>query len=221
MFQSGKSDVLVDLCTQRDYLASGGVQRIANADVALLNLKRLMIWARWTKAAILSTVDTRRREEVLGLDGAPCVAGTWGQQKINYTLMPDRAVVESDNRLCVPLDILARFQQAILAKQHRDPWTNPKLDRLLTEMPARRFVVFGVALESSIRPLVLGLLLRGRRVAVISDACGYWNDSEADFCLRQLDAKGCSVLTTAAFLQESRSGKTAWASGRRGRRSVA
>ena len=44
MLNLGKSDVLVDLCTQRDYLAPGGARRVANAEPLLANVKRLMAW---------------------------------------------------------------------------------------------------------------------------------------------------------------------------------
>jgi nicotinamidase-related amidase len=94
-------------------------------------------------------------------------------------------------------------QQLIFIKTHRDPFTNPKLDRLLTEMPAERFVLFGAGLECSLRLLALGLLLRGRRVAVAHDACGYWHTEEADMTLRQLAAKGCEIIATRQLIEQS------------------
>lgn len=223
MVNPGKSDVLLDLCTQRDYLYHAGARTVLNAPTAMTHIKRLMTWARWAKVPVLSCVDVTRNEEALGSENPACVVGTWGQRKVGCTLLPDRVSIESDNCLCVSLDILQKHQQAILIKRHRDPFTNPKLDRLLTEMPARRFVIFGVSLDSSIRQLVLGLLLRGRRAMVLGDACGYWNQNEADFCLRQLDAKGCAIATTSAFIQESRQGRAFMqhANGRRVRGRVA
>lgn len=219
MSSLSRSDVLIDLCTQRDYLMPGGARPIANASQVISNLRKLMAWARWAKAPILSVVDVRRRQEAMGVENAACVEGTAGQLKLAHTLMPSRTTIESDNCLCVPLDVLLHAQQAILAKRHRDPFTNPKLDRLLTEMPARRFIVFGVALDASIRQLVLGLMLRGRSVAVVGDACGQWNAQEADFHLRQIMAKGCEILTTRGYVQTHLSRVTLKTD--RGRRSVA
>jgi len=194
-------DTLLDVCTQRDYLSQGGARRALNADAIVPNIKHLMALARWGKLPILSCVDAWRPEAVRGLSNPYCVIGTPGQRKIPFTLLPDHAVIDSDNCLCVPLDVLSRHQQAILVKQHRDPFTNPKLDRLLTEMPARRFVIFGVSLELSIRLLVLGLLLRNREVTLVYDACGYWNPNDADMALRQLMAKGCTVARTQEILR--------------------
>ncbi len=196
-----KSDVYLDICTQRDYLAPDGSCTSANAEQVLTNIKHVMAFARWAKVPTLSCVDVRRPDDVRGLPRPNCVVGTPGQRKVTCSVLPDRVVIDSDNCLCVPLDLLERHQQAILTKQHTDPFTNPKLDRLLTEMPSRRFVVFGVSLETSLRLLVLGLLLRQRRVALVRDACGYWSAAEADMALRQLEAKGCELITTPQIVE--------------------
>ncbi len=196
-------DILVDICTQRDYLADCGAHPALNAATLLPNVKHLMAFARWVKVPTISCVDLRRPEEVRGLAQHVCVLGTPGQQKLGCTLLPDHVLIESDNCLCVALDLLQKHQQAIFGKENRDPFTNPKLDRLLTEMPARRFVVFGVGLESSLRLLVLGLLLRHRRVALIHDACGWWNAEDGVMALRQLAAKGCELVTTQQWLESA------------------
>ncbi len=195
------ADVFVDVCTQRDYLSPCGRHRTLNADPVLCGVKHLMAFARWAKVPILSCVDAQRADATCSVRNGFCLLGTLGQQKVSYSVLPDHVLIESDNRLCVPLDVLQQHQQAILVKQHRDPFTNPKLDRLLTEMPAQRYFVFGVALESSVRLLVLGLLLRHRRVSVVHDCCGFWNPGEADMALRQLAAKGCELVSTSDVLR--------------------
>lgn len=200
MKQVDSPDILVDVCTQWDYLDPRGNRPCVNSARVVSNLRHLMATARWLKLPVLSCAEVRRPDETRGVERPDCVLGTAGYEKLGCTLLPRRIVVESDNRLCVPLDIFESFQQAILAKRHRDPFTNPKLDRLLTEVPARRFVIWGVALEASIRLIVLGLLLRGRSVAVVHDACGCWNQGEADMSLRQIAAKGCELLTTERFV---------------------
>lgn len=196
-----RADVFVDVCTQRDYLGPGGAHPSLNGRNILPNLKRLMALLRWAKLPVLSCVEARRPEDVRGLPRPECVIGTTGQQKLPCTLMPRRTWVDSDNCLCVSLDILSQSQQVILDKAHRDPFTNPKLDRLLTELPARRFLLFGVALETSIRLLALGLILRHRNVAVVWDACGWWDAEEGDMTLRQLAAKGCELVSTHQIVE--------------------
>ncbi len=196
-----KPDVFVDMCTQRDYLASDGAHPTANAQAVRGNLKRLMALARWAKVPTISCIDTRRPQEVCGTGMANCVAGTQGQRKLSMTLLPSRVVVDSDNCLCVSLELLERYQQAILTKVHRDPFTNPKLDRLLTELPNRRFVVFGVSLEASVRLVALGLMLRHRKVTLVHDACGWWDAEEGEMTVRQLAAKGAELITTQQLIE--------------------
>jgi len=195
-----KTDIFVDVCTQRDYLAPDGARPALNAARVVSNLKHLLAFARWARVATLSCVEARRPDDVRGLPHPDCVLGTPGQRKLPFTLLPDRVVIDSDNCLCVALDILQQHQQAILVKEHRDPFTNPKLDRLLTEMPGRRFVLFGVSLEASIRLLALGLMLRHRQVAVVYDACASWNADHGEMALRQLAAKGCELVGTAELI---------------------
>ena len=203
MNNARRSDVFVDLCLQRDYLSPDGAQPALNAPLILPNLKHLMAFARWAHVPTLSCIDLRRPNDVRGLPAPACVAGTLGQQKLPFALLPDRLTVESDNSLCVALNLLQQHQQIIFAKQHRDPFTNPKLDRLLTEAPARRFVVFGAGVEHSLRLLALGLLLRGRRVTVVYDACGYWNAEDGVMAVRQLDAKGCELVSTQQLIDSA------------------
>lgn len=200
---NARRDVFVDMCTQRDYLAPDGACPSQNAQQILPRLKHLMALARWANVPTLSCVDARRPNDVRGLPNPHCVLGTFGQTKVPFSLLPRRVLIDSDNCLCVSLAVLDEYQQAILAKEHRDPFTNPKLDRLLTELPVRRFVVFGVALETSVRLLALGLLLRHRRVAVVHDACGWWNVEDGMMALRQLSAKGCELLTTQQLVESS------------------
>jgi nicotinamidase-related amidase len=162
-----------------------------------------MAYARWSRTPVLTCVDTHRPHDIgdnyvlAAGDGSPV------ERMLPGTLLPRHRVVESDNCLSMSLDVLVQTQQAIFTKVHKDPFTNPKFDRLLTEMPTRRFVVFGVPLESTLRLLVLGLIMRGRRVLLIEDACGFFRDAEAAMTLRQLSVKGAQVQTATEYVRES------------------
>ncbi len=201
MVELAKSDVFVDYCVQWDYLAADRAGRAENAPSVLANLRTLMEFAASAHAPIISCVDLRRSNETR--DGLHLARGAMdlSREKPDFTLMSDRVLVENDNCLGVALDLLRTHQQAIFSKYHRDPFTNPKLDRLLTEMPARRFVLFGAALEHSLRILALGLVRRGRRVVLIEDACAYAKSDEAIMVLRQLAVKGCELFGTQVYLQ--------------------
>ena len=202
MSKTSATEVFVDICTQRDYLAPEGAHPVGNALNMATNVRHLMAFARWVGLPVLSCVEVRRPRDVLGRAERDCVAGTPGQRKPHFTLMPRHQFIDTDNCPAIGLDVFTTQQQAILPKMHRDPFANPKLDRLLTELPGRRLVLFGVALETTIRLLTLGLLLRHRPLTVIVDACGYWDLEAAEMTVRQLDAKACELRTTADFLRE-------------------
>jgi nicotinamidase-related amidase len=203
MTNLGKRDVFVDLCIQREYLTNGANHRCPNADQIILNVKHIMAFARLAKVPVISCVDVNRANRI-GAEFVSILSREAPQeQKAAFSLLPHHTVVQSDNSLCVSLDVLQQYQQAIFTKVHRDPFTNPKLDRLLTEMPARRFVVFGIPIETSLRILVLGLIRRRRRVVLLRDTCGYWNRQEAEMVLRQLRVKGCELITANEYLAES------------------
>ncbi len=197
-----RRDVFLDVCTQFDYLHPHGQRPIANLPTLTRALKRGLAFVRWSKASLVSCVELRRPSDGPHGDSRACVRGTRGQRKPSYTLMPSRIMIDSDGSHTVGLDVLLQHQQVILVKNDRDPFANPKIDRLLTEVPADQFVIWGVDLEVTVRLLALGLLLRGRRVAVIADACGYWDPEQADMTLRQLQAKGCHVVTAREFVRE-------------------
>ncbi len=201
--QEAVKDVFLDVCTQRDYLAADGKRPVCNAGAVCENVKHLMALARWAKIPTVSCVEIQDFEKVRGMQNPTCLAGTNGQTKVPGSILPRNVVVDSDNFLCISLDLFERYQQAILTKTHRDPFANPKLDRLLTELPATRFILFGVSLESTLRLLALGLLLRHRRVALVSDACAYWNDADAQMTLRQMEAKGCELIPTHTFVRST------------------
>lgn len=196
----GKSDIFIDLCVQREYLDAGSPARCENADRIVNNIKHLMAFARLLKVPTLSCIDVDRGNRIGGeFTTIPHLASPH-LHKPTYALLHDHVTCESDNCLSVSLDLLENVQQAIFTKVHHDPFTNPKLERLLTEMPARRFVIFGLPLESSIRLTVLGLMRRRRNVAIVADACGWLHREEGEMALRQLSVKGCEMLSVNSYL---------------------
>lgn len=194
--------VFLEVGLQDDYLSAEGAVPCQEAPEVVGHAKRLVAFARWARVPVISCVDRRYEPPTdpmsLAIRTAPPVPLRGA--KLACTLLPSRAVIESDNCLNVSLDIFARCQQVVFTKVSRDPFNHPKLDRLLTELPVRRYIVFGVPLEATVRMLVLGLILRKRNVTLIRDACGTFDAEEADMALRQLEVKGAEIVTTEKFL---------------------
>ena len=190
--------VLVDVNTQRDFLDSEGACPIANREMVVPMLRRVVAWAKRNHIPVISTVDCHRPCEVR-YKPLPqhCVDGSHGQEKLDCTLFGSYVKVESDNTLSVPADLFRRHQQAIFRKRTTDFFLNPKADRFVTQLPAEHYVVTGVSLEGSVKSIVLGLIARHRSVTVVVDSCGYFDPSESDLALRLMEAKGVEMISAA------------------------
>jgi len=200
MIRRGKSwapeCVLIDLNTQYDICVREGADPVANVETLIPALRRVIAWAKRNHAPIVSSLNSRRPYELSPNNHHQhCLEGSPGQQKVAFTVMALHACIDVDNTLCVPADLFRRHQQVIFRERADNLLGNPKADRFLTQLKAGEYLIFGSGVECSVKTLALGLLAREKRVSVIVDACGYWNQAEADFALRQMAAKGAKLLT--------------------------
>ena len=188
--------VTVDLNTQRDFCDREGALPVANLGEFIPALRRVIAWAKRNYAPVISSLHSHRPLEFPERDRpVHCVDGSNGQRKIPFTVFPLSTRIEFDNMLSVPLDLFRRYQQVMFRMRADDLLGNPKADRFLTQLPTEEYVIFGNAIECSIKALALGLLARHKKVTVVVDACGYWNKAAADLALRQMEAKGARLIT--------------------------
>jgi len=189
--------VIIDLNTQHDFCLPEGARPVRNAVALLPRLRRVIAWTKWNRVPVVSSMDSHRECELLEA-GVPlhCVEGTAGQRKLPFTIFSKRVCVQADNTLCVPLDLFSHCQQVVFRQRRDDLLGNPKADRFLTQLPARRFLVFGNVLEGAVKAVALGLVARERQVGVIADACGYYESSSADLTRRLLEAKGVQLINS-------------------------
>lgn len=193
--------VLLDVCTQHDYLGPGGLVQVINRETTVDNLRDVFRWAISNRIPIVSAMESHRRSELANGFPLHCIDGTPGQKKLPFTLNPPVLAVEADNYLSLPPDIMTAYRQIVFRKRSREFLNNPKADRFLTQLPAEEFIIVGVGLDRTIKTLALGLLARHKpMVTVVTDACGYWSAADADLAGRQLAAKGVRVLKTAELV---------------------
>lgn len=188
--------VLVDICTQRDFLDPGAILQVANRETLVPRLQQVFDWARRTKIGMFSSVESHRPSEPLGGFPLHCIDNTPGQTKPDYAYLHPHLLIEVDNSLALASNLGEKYQQLIFRKRARDVLSNPKADRFLTSLRVSEFIIFGVGLERAIRALALGLLGRHKHVTVVADACGFWNAADADLVMRQLAAKHVRIVTT-------------------------
>jgi nicotinamidase-related amidase len=157
-----------------------------------------MAWARIREIPIISTCEVYPDNGSGDNNGDMryCIDGTTGQKKVSYTLLNSRVSFPADGSTDLPRDMLRRFRQVILHKRCVDPFDEPRIDRLLSELQAAEFILIGATAEGAVRATALGLLQRDKRVLVVFDAVGSHDNHEAKMAFRKMEAKGARLIET-------------------------
>jgi len=111
-------------------------------------------------------------------------------------LLSNRASFPADDRNALPADLLRAHRQVILHKRCIDPFDEPQIERLLSEVQADEFILIGAGTEDAVKATALGLLQRGKNVRVVVDALGSHNRREAQLALRKMKVKGARLIAT-------------------------
>lgn len=204
--------VVLDLNTQRDFLDPGGRRTVLNHEPLIPALRRTVAWIRRNGVPVVSSLHSLRPQEALpGGRWTYCVEGSIGQQKLPFTLLPSRVDIEYDNTLSLPMEVVRSHQQVVFRTHTSDLLIHPKADRLLTQLEAAEFVVLGNTLDGAVKAVTLGLLARGKSVAVLVDACGFCDSSAADLAARQMSAKGARLTSVDELVARKLTGRRRYA----------
>lgn len=195
LVRTRRKQILIDIDTQKDFLLAGGKACIGNHRRILAHIRRVMAWARYSNIPIISTAEVHPNHNNDSETGY-CIDNTDGQKKIRYTLFNNRLSFAADGNTDLPRDILRRYKQVILHKRCVDPFDEPRIDRLLSEVRANEFILVGTSLEGAVQATALGLLQRGKKVTVVVDAVGSHNKKEAKLALRKMETKGAKLIET-------------------------
>jgi len=195
LVRARRRQILIDIDTQKDFLLAGGKACIGNHRRVLAHIRRVMAWARRRNVPVISTAVVHPNHNGEGQDRY-CLDGTDGQKKVRYTLFKNRLSFPADGCTDLPRDMLRRYKQVILHKRCVDPFDEPRIDRLLSEVRANEFILVGTSLEGAIEATALGLLQRGKKVTVVIDAVGSRNKREAKLALRKMETKGAKLIET-------------------------
>jgi nicotinamidase/pyrazinamidase len=189
--------VFFDVDTQIDFLYPAGALYVPGAEGIVGNVARLNRYAAANGIPVISDTDAHSENDPEFREWPPhCVAGTVGQTKPQATLLARRAVVGSKEPLVEwPLGV----EQILLEKQTLDAFTNPQLPGFLDGLGAERFVVYGVVTEICVKCAAWGLIATGKRVELVTDAVRHLDQAKSDQMLRDFQASGGLLVTTAAF----------------------
>jgi nicotinamidase-related amidase len=200
---AGRRRIIIDISTQRDLFLASGKACIRNHRRVLRNVRRIIAWARIKNIPIISTCEIYPDNNGNG-EHQYCIDGTDGQQKISYTLLNNRTCFSADGDMNLPSDILRRYQQVILHERSQNPFDEPRIERLLTELRAGEFIIIGAEAESTVKAMALGLLQRKKRVSIVTDAVGSHDKNEANLAFRKMKAKGAKLTETKDLAGRSR-----------------
>ncbi|MHC4551795.1 MAG: cysteine hydrolase family protein [Planctomycetota bacterium] len=192
--------VLIDVDTQKDLLLADGAASVHNHRRVLANIRRVMASARHEH---IPTISTARMVQANDRHPGFCVAGTQGCKKLSYTVRDNYVYFGSSDSTDLPDDLLYKYDQVIFSKRTSDPFDEPRLDRMLTELYATEIFVIGATLEGAVKETVDGLLARGHNVTVLIDAVGSRNRTAAEKAVRKMAARGTRMARTTEVLGTS------------------
>ena len=186
--------VFFDVDTQIDFLYPAGALYVPGAERIVPVIATLNRHAAANGILVVSTTDAHSENDPEFRDWPPhCVAGTFGQQKPQATLL-DRRVVIPSTAGSFPL---GDAQQVLLEKQTLDCFSNQNLPALLD---ADRYVVYGVVTEICVRFAAFGLLKTGKPVSIVTDAVMHLDSAKRDSMLTDFVEHGGQLVHVAQAL---------------------
>lgn len=196
-----RKTVFVDIDTQYDFMAPEGALYVKSAEQLLPRLRKLIRFAQEKGIPILASADAHLDNDAEFEQFPPhCLAGTRGQKKVEATVVPGaRTVAFAPGQLD---EYPEGAPSVILEKRAFDVFTNPNAEKVVESLGDRDFVVFGVATDICVRDAALGLLARGKRVSLVTDAIAGVDEAASEKTLKEIAARGGGFYRTDELIAE-------------------
>jgi nicotinamidase/pyrazinamidase len=190
------SIVFWDVDTQSDFIYPDGKLYVPGAETIVPNLKRLTEWAGKNGVLIIASACAHRENDPEFAQYPPhCLVGTLGQQKIPESRLPNAFVVPNCS-MKLPSDLFSH-QQIIIEKQQLDAFSNPNTEQVLDHLGAlREIILYGVVTEICVAYAGRGLLRRGYRLRVVTDAIRHLDQTKAQISLDEISKAGGKLVRT-------------------------
>ena len=192
-----KDFIFWEVDVQRDFVLPGGRLYVPGAEKLLPNIRRLTDAARQGKVFLVSHGDFHSPDDPEFKAFPPhCVKGTPGSDLVPEAITESLARVPNEPNAKLPED-LYRYQQVLLEKQTLSIFESRHADALVERLGSQpEFVVFGVVTEYCVSFAVKGLLQRGRRVAVVTDAVETLKKEEGEKAVADFVRLGARLTST-------------------------
>lgn len=197
-----KDYIFWEVDVQRDFVLPGGSLYVPGAEKLLPNIRRLTNAARQDKVFLVSHGDFHPPDDPEFKIFPPhCVKGTPGSELVPEAVTETVARVPNVPDAKLPED-LSQYQQILLEKQTLSIFESRHADALVERLGSRpEFVVFGVVTEYCVSFAVKGLLERGRRVAVVTDAIETLKKEEGEKAIAEFVRLGARLTTSDQALR--------------------
>src|SRR6266851_1930711 len=202
--------VFWEVDAQADFMLAGGKLYVPGAEQITPSLNRLVETVRQGRVFLISSADAHNPDDPELRDWPPhCLRGTPGADLLPEACASSRLIIPNEKGFVLPGNVTA-YQQVTLQKNTLDVFDNPNTDALLARLnPAGspgfdlnpEFVVFGVATEYCVRLAVDGVLRRGRRVSIVTDAVRSLNHRKGQDILESLESCGARPITSEEALK--------------------
>ena len=200
-----RNTIFWEVDAQRDFMLPGGKLYVPGAEKIIPNVNRLVEAARQGRVFLISSADAHNPDDPELREWPPhCLKGDPGADLVPEACAPHRLVIPNDAGFALP-DKITAYRQVTLQKNTLDVFDNPNTDALLKKIsaagspafdPDPEFIVFGVATECCVRRAAEGLLRRGHRVAVVTDAVRSIDPDKGRQILANLHSSGARLITT-------------------------
>lgn len=208
MASAGRKTIFWEVDMQEDFVLPGGKLYAPGAEKILPNVKRLVDAARDGRVFLVSSADAHPDGDPEFKDFPPhCLVDTIGARIVPEGLTTQFLRIPNDAALELPKDF-AEVPQIVIEKQTLDVFGNVHANEVVERLGAdAEFVVFGMVTEHCVRLAAKGLLERGRKVAVVTDAIEQLNGEDGRRALDELRALGARLVTTDEALAATRLAK--------------
>jgi nicotinamidase/pyrazinamidase len=190
---------------QRDFMLPGGKLYVPGAEKIIPNINRLVEAVRQGRVFLISSADAHNPDDAELREWPPhCLKGEPGADLVAEASAPNQLIIPNEAKFAVPQN-LGGYHQVVLQKNTLDVFDNPHTGALLKRFspsgspaidPGPEFVVFGVATEYCVQRAAGGLLRRGHRVAVVTDAVRSIDPDKGRRVLANLHSNGARLITT-------------------------
>ena len=194
---------------QADFMLPGGKLYVPGAEKLIPNVNRLVEVVRQGRVFLISSADAHNADDAELREWPPhCMKGSPGAELLPEACAPRRLVIPNEAGFSVPGD-LSGFQQITFQKNALDVFGNPHADALVKRLGKKgspafeanpEYVVFGVATEYCVRCAADGLLRRGRRVTIVTDAIRAIDEGKGRKVLNELESRGARFISTEKAL---------------------